>query len=81
MLLFGTYHSTYPEYGSSDVDYFKEVGHALDVYSNYERFLLAGNFNIEEDENCLNEFLYEYNAKNLVKEKNLLQKPRESKLH
>ena len=42
LLLFGTYHSTHPEYGSSDEDYFKEVGLALDVYCNDEKFLLAG---------------------------------------
>ena len=68
-LLFGTYHSTHPLYGLSDSEYFNEVGLALDVYSNYEKFLLAGDFNVEEDEACLKEFLFEYNAKNLVKEK------------
>ena len=69
LILFGTYHSTHPEYGMSDDNYFKEVSHALDVYSNYEKFLLAGDFNVEENENCLSDFLYEHNAKNLVKEK------------
>ena len=69
LLLFGTYHSTHPEYGVNDEDYFQEIGHALDVYCNYEKCLLVGDFNIEEDEHCLCDFLYEYNAKNLVKEK------------
>ena len=68
LLLFGTYHSTHPEYGQSDTDYFGQIGLALDVYSNYDKFLLAGDFNVEENEGCLKEFLYEYNAKNLVKE-------------
>ena len=69
LLFFGTYHSTHPEYGLSDTDYFEQVGLALDVYSNYEKFLLAGDFNVEEEERCLKEFLFEYNAKNLVKGK------------
>ena len=69
LLFFGTYHSTHHEYGLGDKDYFEQVGLALDVYSNYEKFLLAGDFNVEEEESCLREFLYEYNAKNLVKEK------------
>ena len=68
LLFFGTYHSTHPDYGLSDTDYFEQVGLALDVYSNYEKFLLAGDFNVEEEKSCLNNFLFEYNAKNLVKE-------------
>lgn len=31
LLLFGTYHSTHPEYGLNDCDYFEQVGLALDV--------------------------------------------------
>ena len=69
LLLFGTYHSTNVKYGLRDVDYLEQIGLALDVYSNYDKFLLAGDFNIEETETCLNEFLYQFNAKNLVKEK------------
>ena len=45
------------------------MGLALDVYCNYEKLLLlAGDFNIEENEGYLHDFLLEYNAKNLVKE-------------
>ena len=69
LLLFGTYHSTHPVYGLSDSDYFEQLRLALDVYSNFDRFLLAGDFNIEEKEPCLEDFLYEYNSKNLVKDK------------
>ena len=68
LLFFGTYHSTHPEYGLSDTDYFEQVDLALDVYSNYERFLLAGDFSVEEEESCLKEFSFEYNAKILAKE-------------
>ena len=69
LLLFGTYHSNHPVYGMCDEQFFKEVGHALDVYSNYEKFLLAGDFNAEEHEDYIRDFLHEHNAKNLVKEK------------
>ena len=30
--------------------------------------MLVGDFNAEESEPCLSQFLYEYNAKNIVKE-------------
>lgn len=68
LLLLGSYHSTHPEYGLSDFDFFEQISLALDIYSNYDKFLLTGDFNIEEGESCLKDFLYEYNAKNLVKE-------------
>ena len=44
-------------------------GKALDKYSqHYDKFMLVGDFNAEESEPCLSQFLYEYNAKNIVKE-------------
>ena len=52
LLLFGTYHSTHPVFGLSDEDYFEQVGLALDIYSNYDKFLLTGDFNAEEEESC-----------------------------
>ena len=69
LLFFGTYHSTHPIYGTKNEEYFKEVGEALDVYTNYDKFLLAGDFNVEEHENGIQDFLSTYCAKNLVKEK------------
>ena len=69
LLLFGTYHSTHPEYGLRDTDYLEQLGLALDTYSSYEKFLLPGDFNLEEEQQILKDFLFEYNAKNLVKEK------------
>ena len=68
LLLFGSYHSTHKEYGLSDADYFEQISLALDVYSNYDKFLLAGDFNIEEEESCLNDFLHEHNAMSIVKQ-------------
>ena len=69
LLLLATYHSTHEKYGMKDRDYLEEIGMALDVYSQYDKYLLAGDFNIEEQETILSDFLFEYNAKNLVKEK------------
>ena len=69
LLLFGTYHSKNAEYGLNDEDFFEQINLALDVYGNYDKFLLAGDFNIEEEESCLRDFLYEHNARNLVKQK------------
>ena len=69
LLLFGTYHSKNVEYGLNDEDFFEQINLALDVYSNYDKFLLAGDFNIEEEESCLRDFLYEHNATSLVKQK------------
>ena len=48
---------------------FAQIGLALDVYSNYEKFLLAGDFNVQEEDNSLKEFLDELNAKKMVKDK------------
>ena len=49
--------------------FFEQIGLALDVYSNYEKFLSAGDFNVQEEDDSLKEFLDEFNAKNLVKDK------------
>ena len=34
----------------TDTAYFEQMGFALDVYSSYDKFLLAGDFNVQEDE-------------------------------
>ena len=75
LLLFGTYHSQNPVLGLGDDDYFEQVGLALDVYNGYEKFLLAGDFNIEEENTPLAEFLYERGARNLVKEATCFKNP------
>ena len=53
----------------SKSDFLEQVSFALDKYSSYERILLAGDFNIDREEEILDEFLFEQNLKNLVKEK------------
>ena len=69
LLFFGVYRSENRDLGVSDVEFYEKVGLALDKYSSYDKFLLAGDFNMEEDDEPLHNFLYERNAKNLVKEK------------
>ena len=68
LLLMGTYHSTHPLYGTTDTEFFEQIGLAMDVYCNYDRFLLAGDFNIQEEKSCIKDFLDQYDAKNMVKE-------------
>ena len=69
LLLVGTYHSTHTKYGSTDEVYFDQLGLALDVYSSkFDKFLLAGDFNVKENDDKLDEFMSDHLAKNLVKE-------------
>ena len=40
----------------------------LDKYSkHYDKFMFVVDFNAEESEPCLSQFLYEYNVENIVK--------------
>ena len=57
--------------------YFKSVADALDVYnSTYDKFLLAGDFNAEENEITISTFLDSYGLKSLVKENTCFKSPR-----
>ena len=47
--------------------FFNCIDKALDTHSNYDNVLLAGCFNAEDDEHCLNTFLYQHDLYNLVK--------------
>ena len=47
----------------------EQLNFALDKYSNYDKILIAGDFNIDVGEEVLEDFLFERNLKNLVKEK------------
>ena len=75
LLLVGTYHSTHEKYGVSDQIFFQQIGLALDVYSAYDKFLLAGDFNVKEEDDILEEFMEDYHAKNLVKEPTCFKNP------
>ena len=64
-LFCGCYHPP----SQSDQYFFENIGKALDKYSkHYDKFMLVGDFNAEESEPCLSQFLYEYNAKKIDKE-------------
>ena len=65
---FGSYRSDHPEFGVSTEEYFNQVCLALDKYSTYDKFLLAGDFNTEETNEVLSDFVFEHNVKNLVQE-------------
>ena len=63
-LLFGLYHPP----SQNDKDFINFLTRSLDFYQSYENFLLVGDFNIQEEETILKDFLEENFAKNLVKE-------------
>ena len=66
-LLFGTYRP--PSQRNSF--YVDNVGRAIDIYTQtYDKFLLVGDFNAEEKEFTLENFMDLYNLKNLVKNNN-----------
>ena len=75
LLLVGTYHSTSKEHGSTDSVFFEQMGFALDVYSSYDKFLISGDLNVEEGQECLDDFMDEFHAKNMVKEPTCFKNP------
>ena len=56
----------------TDNCFFKSIGTALDQY---QKFLLLGDFNAEDTEHSLSEFLKQCAAKNIMKEKRSLKIP------
>ena len=70
--ILGTYHPP----SQLDDYFFKAVGNALDQYlKTYEKFLLLGNFNAEDTEPIPSEFLEQYKAKNITKNKTCFKNP------
>ena len=64
-LLFESYHPP----SQSDEYFFHQIKKGLDMYSKfYERYMLIGDFNAEESEPCLSQFLFEMTAKDIAKE-------------
>ena len=65
-LLFGIYHPP----SQDDKLYFNSIGQGLDVYTkSYDNFLLIGDFNAEEGEADMENFMELYDLGNLIKEK------------
>ena len=66
-MLFGSYHPP----SQSDEHFLNHVQNGLDIYGKfYDKYMLIGDFNAEESELCLSEFLFEMNSKIIVKEPN-----------
>ena len=58
-LLFGTYQpppQPPPPPSQNDQNYFEALDKALDCYSSYDRIVLTGDFNSEEQETCMETF-------------------------
>lgn len=65
-LLLGTYHPP----SQSDSFYFDSIGKAIDFYNNkYDKLILTGDFNAQEEETVLSDFMGLYDLHNLVKDK------------
>ena len=65
-MLFGSYHPP----NQNDGYYFDCVSRSLDLYyPNYGKFILAGDFNAQDTEPVLSNFIDQYSATNLVKNK------------
>ena len=58
-LLFRTYHPP----SQNDQYYFEALDKALDCYKSYDRIVLTGDFNSEEQETCMETFFYQHNLK------------------
>jgi len=65
LLVLGTYH---PPNQNNDY-YFNSISNSLDLYlGDYERFILIGDFNIQDSDTCLMEFNSQYDSKNIVRD-------------
>ena len=65
-LLFGTYHPP----SQNDNFYFDTIGRAIDIYNDkYDKILLAGDFNAQDNEMVFKQFLDLHSLKNIVKDK------------
>ena len=62
-LLIRIYHSTNKDHGTSDDVFLCEIGKVIDVYSSFDTFLIVGDFNMQEGNILLEDFLCTYHAK------------------
>ena len=68
-LLIGTYHSTNEDHGTKDDVFLHGISSAIEYYNSYDQFLIAGDLNLQEGRDpLLDDFLDEFQAKNLVKQ-------------
>ena len=65
LLVLGTYHPP----NQDNQYYFNNISNSLDLYlREYGRFVLIGDFNMSDSDQCFLDFNSQYNAKNIVKE-------------
>ena len=69
LLFFGGYRSEHEVHGLSKEGFLEQMCFVLDEYSSYDKTLLAGDFNMDREEEILEDFLLEQNLKNLDTEK------------
>ena len=53
VLFFGGYRSEHPEFGLSKSNFLEQLRFGLDTYSSYEKILVSGDFNIDDQEEIL----------------------------
>ena len=68
-LFFAGYRPDNEVHGLLKSDCLEQISFALDKYSSYDKILIAGDFNIDKEEEVLQDFLFEQNIKNIVKDK------------
>ena len=57
------------DYGTKDDVFIHGISSAIEYYNSYDQFLIAGDLNLQEGRNViLDDFLDEFQAKNLVKD-------------
>ena len=66
--MFGGYRSDDPEYGIEKIAFLEHLRFGVDKYNAYQKFLLAGDFNIPENDEVLIEFMSELDSKCLIKD-------------
>ena len=65
LLVLGTYHPP----NQDNQYYLDNISNSLDLYlRDYDRFMLIGDFNIMDSDQCFSDFALQYDAKNIVKE-------------
>ena len=71
-LLFGTYHPP----SQCSRYYFSQVGKSLDAYlATYDKYIIVGDFNREETETGITDFIIDFDLNNIVKEKTCYKNP------
>ena len=68
ILLFGGYRSDHETFGISKEDFLHHLSLGLDSYSEYDKFLIAGDLNMSESDPMLKDFLAQNDGRCLVKE-------------